>query len=252
MNAFALEGWAYPKVEAAAQSGKWVVLLPTGSTEPHGPHMGLGVDTAISIGAAQNACERLQKAGFVPSIAPALPYGVTECASAFAGALSVSPELLIALLGELVDGWLAQGAAHVCLVNNHLEPDHDQAIRKVASSRDSSKVTVACPLERRWGRTLSDEYKSGQCHAGQYETSIILACAEHLVDKATMQTLGAVPISLAEQLMSGVKDFKSMGLSHAYAGTPKEASAEEGRELLNKLGTMVFQTVHEALESTNV
>ena len=31
------------------------------------------------------------------------------------------------------------------------------------------------PLTKRWGRTLSDEFKRAECHAGRYETSLVLA-----------------------------------------------------------------------------
>ena len=41
--------------------------------------------------------------------------------------------MLTAFLAAVVDGLLAQGVAHVCLVNNHLEPAHDAAIRAAAT-----------------------------------------------------------------------------------------------------------------------
>jgi len=42
------------------------------------------------------------------------------------------------------------------------------------------RASVASPLERRFARLLSDEFKRGECHAGQYETSIVLAHAPAL------------------------------------------------------------------------
>jgi creatinine amidohydrolase len=218
-----------------------VALVPVGSTEPHGPHLGLGTDVAISDGAARWAIAALRAAGVAPVIAPAIAYGVTDCAAGFAGAVSVPAAVLTAYLGAVCDGLLASGLAQVCLVNNHLEPAHDQAVRAVAASRP--QVTVACPLDRRWARTLSAEFKSGACHAGQYETSIVLAAAPALVDDAARAALPAVPISLSAQLRAGVMTFAAMGMTAGYAGDPAAASAAEGEALLARLGEMIVEVV---------
>ena len=63
-----------------------IALVPVGSTEPHGPHLGLGTDVVISAAACVRAAELLDKRGTWPRvIAPAISYGVTECAAGFAG-----------------------------------------------------------------------------------------------------------------------------------------------------------------------
>jgi len=67
-----------------------IALVPVGSTEPHGPHLGLGTDVVISAAACLRACELLDKRGtMVGVIAPAVSYGVTECATGFQGAVSI-------------------------------------------------------------------------------------------------------------------------------------------------------------------
>jgi creatinine amidohydrolase len=238
---FFVESMTSPSFGALAETGSLVVLLPVGSVEPHGPHMSLATDTVISIGAAKAAALKLEEAGLAPIIAPPIPYGVTECAAAFPGAISVPAEVLTPMIGAVVDGYLAAGAVHVCVINNHLEPAQDQAVRAVLTDRD--KVSVACPLSRKWGRTLSAEFKSGACHAGQYETSIVLACDPTLVDTKLSEALPEVPISLAEKITAGTTDFLEMGLDNAYAGTPAGATAEEGRNTLERLAEMIVGEV---------
>ena len=56
-----------------------------------------------------------------------------------------------------------------------------------------------------------------------------------------------VPVSLSEQLMAGVSDFKEMGMHDAYAGSPSSATAEEGEELLALLAEMIIAEVAESL-----
>lgn len=223
------------------------VIVSVGSVEPHGPHMSLVTDTVISRSAACRAARMLKEQGVIALIAPDVPYGVTECARSFAGTISVSAESLTAYLQSIVSGFLDSGVWHVCLVNNHLEPAHDAAVRASIEAFDDDKVSVACPLEKRWARTLSDEFKSGACHAGCYETSIMLASCPELVDERVRAGLPEVPISLSDQLNAGVSSFAEMGLSRAYAGTPADATAEHGDEQLEKLATMIATEILEAI-----
>ena len=224
-----------------------VALVPVGSTEPHGPHLGLGTDVVISAAACVRACELLEKKGPLTAvIAPAISYGVTDCATGFPGAVSIPPDVLTAYVAAICDGLLAQGIRHVCLVNNHLEPAHDTAVRAVLAGREK-RVSYACPLTKKWARTLSAEFKSGACHAGQYETSIVMAAAPELVDEAVRTTLQPVPISLSQKLGEGVTTFTAMGMELAYAGDPAKASIEEGDQLIQRLAEMVVGDVREAL-----
>ena len=120
-----------------------VALVPIGSTEPHGPHLGLGTDVVISAAACVRATEMLDKKGpLVAVVAPAVSYGVTDCAAGFPGAVSIPADVLTAYIAAICDGLLAQGLRHVCLVNNHLEPAHDTAVRAVLAGRER-KVSVA-------------------------------------------------------------------------------------------------------------
>jgi creatinine amidohydrolase len=223
-----------------------VALVPVGSVEPHGPHLSLLTDVVISQGACERAATLLDARGVAALIAPPVSYGVTDCAAGFPGAVSVPAPALTAYLRAICDGFLAGGFAHVCLVNDHLEPAHDRAVRAAIDGL-GGRASVACPLTRRWARTLSDEFKSGACHAGRYETSLVLGARPELVDEAARAALPAVPISLSEQLAKGVDTFTGMGMDLAYAGDPAAATAGEGNELYERLAAMIVGEVTEAL-----
>ncbi|MEP7119482.1 MAG: creatininase family protein [Byssovorax sp.] len=227
-----------------------VALVPVGSVEPHGPHLPLGTDTVISEAAIARAAILLENQPERPIaalLAPPIPYGVTCFAEGFAGAISVPAEALTAFARAVVAGYLATGFTHVCLVNNHLEPAHDAAVRAAVTGFPAGRASIACPLSRRWGRTLSAEFKSGACHAGRYETSLVLAAAPATVDTAAASALPDLAVSLSDGIKAGKHSFKAMGLDHAYTGAPARATAAEGAELLLLLGTMIATEVTEGL-----
>ncbi len=224
-----------------------VVLVAVGSVEPHGPHLPLQTDTIISQAAALRGAEKLETRGIKALVGPSIPYGVTRFAEGFAGAISVTESALVAFLHAIVMGYVEAGFAHVCLVNNHLEPAHDAAVRKSIELVTPGRASVASPLTRRFARTLSAEFKSGACHAGRYETSIVLAAMPQVVHLERAAELPALTTSLSTGIREGKTTFLSMGMTEAYTGAPAEASAEEGRELTDKLADMIVTEVEEGL-----
>jgi creatinine amidohydrolase len=178
-------------------------------------------------------------------VAPAVPYGVTDYASGFAGAIGLPAAVLTPLLRAIADRLLGTGFAHVCFVNNHLEPAHDVAVRAAIVGFPRGATSVACPLTRRWGRTLSEEFKRGECHAGRYETSLVLAAGGEV--RAAASALPTLGLSLAEAIKAGKATFAEIGMDRAYTGAPSAATVAEGTELYEKLVTMVVTEITEAL-----
>jgi creatinine amidohydrolase len=225
------------------------VLLPVGSVEPHGPHLPLGTDTLLGEESSRRAARALRSGGVAAFLAPAVPYGVTEFAAGFAGAIGVTAGVLTPFLAAIVARFLADGWSHVCLVNNHLEPAHDVAVRAAIAGLPSGKASVACPLTKRWGRTLSAEFKRGNCHAGRYETSLVLAAGGQASGERA--ALPALEVSLSDGIRAGQTTFRAMGMERAYTGAPAEATAEEGETLYARLAEMIATEVLESLALTS-
>lgn len=228
---YALGALTTRELEPLLATGNAVVLLPVGSVEPHGPHLPLATDTLIGKHTATLAAGLLSAQGFPSLVAPAIPYGVTQFAAGFAGAVSCSADALTGFLVSLCSGFLAERFCHVCLISHHLEPAHDQAVRAVVSQFESHQVSVASPLSKVWGKQLSGEFKSGACHAGQYETSLILASNPAEVRTDLSEALPALPLSLSKGIRDGVDSFKGLGMTDAYTGAPAQASLAEGQTL---------------------
>ena len=233
---------------AAARDAGALVLLPIGSTEAHGPHLPLATDVILSEALAWRSALVLQNSGYQTLIAPALSYAVTEYAAPFAGTVSITPETAIALVADVCLSLQRQGFERVVLINSHLEPAHAETLRAAcALVQQKSQKRVAFPdqLEKRWARTLGDEYRRGECHAGSYETSLVMAARPELVREDERRSLAPVPINLAKAMLAGVKDFVAAGAHAAYFGDPASATPAEGEALYARLVEMVVTVVGE-------
>ena len=218
---------AYPDVPEHA-----VHLLPLGATEPHGPHAPLATDTLISVGICDRAAERL--AGEISVLAlPAVPYGVTRYGSAFPGAVSIGEETLRSLVTEI-----AESVGPLVLVNSHFEPEQVQTLR--ATGLPLFDLTRRANAER-----LTEEFRSGSCHAGRYETSLMLADQPDLVHRDRMLALEERHVDMPVAIRGGQTNFVAMGMDRAYCGAPAEASAEEGRETFEALTEMLVELIRE-------
>ena len=218
---------AYPDVPEGA-----VHLLPLGATEPHGPHAPLSTDTLISVGICERAAERLE--GEIPVLVlPALPYGVTRYGSAFPGVVSISEATLRSLVTEI-----AGSVGPLVLVNSHFEPEQVETLR--ATGLPLLDLTRRASAER-----LTDEFRAGSCHAGRYETSLVLADRPELVHGDRMTALEERHVDMPAAIRAGQTDFGAMGMDQAYCGSPADASAEEGRETFETLTEMLVELVRE-------
>ncbi len=242
---------SWPKAGEALATGRAIALLPVGSTEPHGPHLPLSTDAIISVEAARRAAAGLEARGWTPLILPALPYAVTDFSRDFPGAISLGRASSAALVKEICLEAIRQGCAAVCLVNSHLEPEHLAALAEAAaeaSAKTGRPVVFPDKTSRRWAATLGEEFKSGACHAGRYETSLVMAVAPELVNEAVRAQLPENPVSIGRMIKKGARTFREAGGDQAYFGAPAAASAAEGETLYAALAHMVVTEVLEALE----
>lgn len=223
------------------------LLLPVGAIEPHGPHAPLGTDPLISDGMCVRAAQRLNTGEAIRALVlPALPYGVTRFASAFPGAVHITESTLRALVTDLCLSLTQQGFPRIVVVNNHFEPEQVRTLRDtVAELRATHRLDVAYLdlVRREHAARLTDEFRAGECHAGRYETSLVLADRPELVDTDRMRTLPRVAVDLVAEIRSGARDFAAMGMREAYCGSPADATAREGAATFEVLTDILVELV---------
>jgi len=251
-TAFADNAWI--AVDAALKSGKPVVaVLPCGATEAHGPHLPLNTDVLISEGMAEHALPLLAARGYAATVLPPLAYAPANYAEAFAGTITIGAATAKALLLDIAGNLKRQGFACLALANSHFDPANVAMLRDAAGAIAALGLPVAFPdfTRRKLAQTLTAEFQSGACHAGQCETSLVMAARPDLVDDAARRVLADNPASLTEAFGRGAKTFHEAGGPDAYFGFPRNATAEEGLASFRVMAGALAAAVDEALRPQN-
>lgn len=244
---------AWPDVAALLEKG-CSAILPVGATEAHGPHLPLDTDVTIALGMARRACRQLEEKGRACIVLPAISYGVAEYADPFAGTLSLPESTATSYLRDILLAAVKTGFSPVAVANAHLEPAHiatiNQAIGDVKSS-SGTKVVFPDITRRHFAERLSEEFQSGACHAGQYESSLVLSDDPTAVREDKREQLPPVDISLVDAIRAGQKNFIEAGGDMAYFGQPAEASAEEGAATFQILAGILVESIEDQISSND-
>jgi creatinine amidohydrolase len=229
----------WEEARAAADRGS-LIILPVGSTEAHGPHLPLDVDTHQAAHVAALVAERVDAL-----VAPVLPYGYASTWMEFPGTVSLSAETFQQVLVETVSSLLAHGFPHVVILNGH-RPNGtsiDAAARRVIDGLapgSKASVTAVSYWEPGAARVhaLRRSRPGGMGHACEFETSFQLATRPDLVHMERLN--GVHPPLVGWDLVAPEPPSRTYGRwpapskDHpAIFGDPTVASAESGRAFLD-------------------
>jgi creatinine amidohydrolase len=227
-----------------------VAVLPVGAIEAHGPHLPLETDVIIGQAMARAGAGRMAARGVTVVLLPPLAYTAATFAQGFPGTISLRPETVTAILLDIAGSLARHGYEVLAIANAHLDPAHLASLEAAAVAiRRDTGLAVAFPnlTTRPWALRLGEEFRSGACHAGQFESSIVLAERPELVREAAMATLPGNPASLSRAIRDGKQSFEEAGGARAYFGHPAQATAEEGRATVEVLGAILDEAVRTEL-----
>src|SRR5215510_2123093 len=223
-----------------------VVILPVGALEAHGPHLPVATDVWIAEAMARAAADKLAARGMDVLLLPALAYTTAPFAADFPGTVSIDPVAVTAQIAGLIESLARHDFEVLALANAHLDPSHITALQSaVDAARQIKGMRIVFPdvTQKPWALRLTAEFKSGACHAGRYETSLIMAIRPDLVHEEIRQRLPPNAKSLSAAIAAGQKSFVEAGGPRAYFGYPSEATPEEGRSTITALGAILEEAV---------
>lgn len=217
--------------------GQWVAVLPIAATEQHGPHLPLGTDTMIGDGLLDLALESAP--GDLPLVVlPTLPYGKSDEHQSFPGTLTLSADVLSALLVEIGASVSRAGIRKLVILSSHGGNSEAMAIAGRTLRVDWNMLVVATNwmrLGQPEGLFKASELRHG-IHGGEVESSLMLHLEPDLVrrDKLAHFTSAGEALERRFEILAGtggtgiswaIEDLNPAGACGAAA----DGTAEKGR-----------------------
>jgi creatinine amidohydrolase len=208
-----------------------VAVLPMGATEPHNLHLPYATDTLQVEVIGERACALAHEAGARVVLLPTLPYGTETNQMRFPLAMNLNPSTVARVVADLVDSLAAHGVRKCVLLNGHGGNDLKWVLREM--HRTTPVHLFLC----NWYKMAADRHKEifadpGD-HAGELETSMMLAHAPELValDQADP---GATASTRFEAVNRGWVEITRpwhLLTTNSGAGDPRPATAAKGEAL---------------------
>ena len=219
---------------AAVLDAVEVALLPTGSTEQHGPALPLSTDAVT----AESVATSLDRDDVV--VLPTVPVGVSDHHRLFDGTLWLEVDTFEAVVREVLAGVASHGIRKAVIVNGH--GGNTAANRRAARALRADETAFVAPWN--WWEGVPDDleadlFDEAGGHADAGESSVMLHLREALVDVdalADAESSGAAAwgrdVAGADVGFDTV-DFTASGAT----GRPTQADADAGRQLLEAAAT---------------
>jgi len=234
-----LEELTWPEFERIKKGVK-AVVIPVGSVEAHGRHLPLGTDVFAPVEIARRVDEKLKERGVDVLVAPPVWYGHTFVLDVYPGTVNVSADALKAYVAEILREFAREGFKRLVLLNGH-GGNHSPLI--LAAEEVAGEFDVEVWLIN-WWLDFSEEILevcSSQGHAGEDETSVILAIRPELVRMEEAR---------GERRTRKVRVIrKDIGFELFPDGVnddPRGASAEKGEAILERVSGRIAELLVEA------
>ena len=208
-----------------------VVVLPLGSTEPHGPHLPYGTDMWQVTRMARLAVEQANGNGARALLYPTLPITNNVNFRRFPFALRIGVRTLMSVIVDIVTQCKEDGIQKVVIVNGHGGNGDtiSATLREIAGMDGMPFVFVAAPKP-------DPEFKNPivhpSSHGGESETSRMMWIRPELVHE---DELDAFPVG--EPRFESLKHAHFVRPWHLYVpasagGETRESSAEKGKAVI--------------------
>ena len=168
----------WTEIEQMPNKENVVIIQPIGAIEQHGPHLPIAVDSAISLGVLGKALEQLELD--IPAYAlPCLYYGKSNEHDGFPGTITLSATTLLSVIKEMAASIYRAGFRKLVLMNSH--GGQPQIMEIAARDLHQEYPDFAIFPLFTWrvpntaGDLLTEQEKKYGIHAGDAETSIMLA-----------------------------------------------------------------------------
>lgn len=161
-------------------------ILPLGATEPHNLHLPYGTDSLEAWHLADRCCQAAYEQGARIVQLPVLPYGTESNLQAFPLAMNVQPSTMTLIIRDLAESLANSGIHKLLIFNSHGGNDLKPVLRELYG-RTSVQIFL-CNWFQMVRDVISQICLHADDHAGEMETSLILAFRPDLVRRSPQGT----------------------------------------------------------------
>ncbi len=226
-------------LEAIPDKARALVIVPTGAIEQHGHHLPVGVDAILGQAWLGLALPRLP-AGAAVYVAPPIMVGKSNEHVGFPGTLAISATTLRRLLLALATQLHDLGFRRIAVLNTH---GGNSAVLVYTLREIQTRLGLTAGMLSGYYRaSLSAQEAAFGFHAGEWETSLMLAVAPELVrmDRAVCEYPARIddPGELRPEDAPAVFSWLTRDVSRSgVMGDAPAGTAEKGHRWLDEAST---------------
>ena len=246
----------FARLQSGGEAAQVIAVLPVAAIEQHGPHLPVSVDATLVDGIIASSLPHLP-AELPVLFLPTQQVGKSNEHIRFPGTLTLSAETLIRLWTEIGESVARAGVRKLLLFNSHggQVSVMDIVARDLRTRCDLLVVSTSwfnLPLgDAAMGQFSREEHRFG-IHAGDVETSMMLALRPQFVDMAqasefrstSQERAAKFPIlgnGSSAKLGWQMQDYNPQGA----AGNASLATPEKGRAMVDAAGRQLALLLQE-------
>ncbi len=226
-----------------------VALIFVTQTAQAGPHLPVGSRYFIATEIGRRIIERLAANGHTAVVGAVLPFGYSVYNACFPGVIHHTPETLAAVIAEVGESLARQGFRRLVILSNAggNPPSIKLALHRLSALDNVQAFFLDLQRARLQAMKglLEGAHPEHDSHAGEWETSCMLAIAPQLVDMSRAEcwywdllderhNLELEGLSFHDrQLALGAKDDRGWIGPGGTVGDATKATAEKGQRILD-------------------
>jgi creatinine amidohydrolase len=236
----------WPDIKSAIEQGYTTVVVAVGSTEQHGPHLPTMTDTRIGDELAHRVAMKL---GYTLQ-ARTIPVGCSSHHLSFPGTISLRDETLRMIILDYIDSLIRGGFNRIVFLPLHGGnfPIVQATLKEAQIAHQGIEIIGVTDVTK-----LIDCLNAGSAefgikanesglHAGESETSIMMALEKNLVIKDRFAP-GYVGLT-GEKVLKIMREQGMQALTkNGVLGDPRKASADKGEIYLDRLTEFLIQEI---------
>ena len=250
----------FAALQTSGSAARTLAVLPVAATEQHGPHLPLSVDAVLVDGIVSAALSHLG-ADLNVLFLPTQAVGLSPEHARFPGTLTLKNETILRLWTDIGESVAASGIKKLVLFNAHggNVSVMDLVARDLRARLDMLVYSVSwfsLPLQDAQGQDVNALFEAAEhrfgIHAGDIETSMMLALDPHHVDMGRAQHFASAAQSRSTRfdILGNGKSAKLGWQMQDYnpagaVGNAAAATADKGRAVVDAAGRALARLLAE-------